>query len=500
MPSNTPPLGKKLYTRLTASLPLMVTVIVHVLLVAVAGYFVVSEQIIGKKKNFEASAAAENVVQKQVEHRLQVARKGSGSASSSPVSANRIFSTASNGLTLPAMPDLPSVGAFAPTGTGFGSGAGGVGADTGYSTGRGTGAALGSGFMSMSFLGTTSQRASKVVFVIEVGPKILDIRKGGVEACKIIREEIMKLISRLSPSTEFGVVLFDSDAFLGGMVSPFEPKLLPATSVNKTRFFEWIKPLNTDTEKLGLKGVERVSWTPRPLPNAGLDSDLTVSLWLRALRCGLEMGPDTIYAITTEAGRGEAKVSEAELTKRKQAYEQKLAEFKRTGMDAKAIIAARAASEAKAQAQLNEINDKLKAKGKPPFVIQHINRIWEADFQAALRQQGFSIQRDLTGWTTKEGKKIEVPWMHDQTDVEYPEILLYVSQLQRALLKERAALNIFLFVGPAENPKDSMEKLGKLAARNGGRCNLSPLKNSKNWRPRTRVRNNGLGRNRKIDF
>jgi hypothetical protein len=456
--------------------PLLVTVIVHVVLVAVAGYFVVSEQILGKKKNFEAAAVSENVVQKKVEHRLQVARKGGGSASASPVSASRIFSADKSALQLPAPPELNLAGASALTGMGFGSGAGGMGTGTGYGTGLGSGSGLGSGFMSMSFLGTTSQRSSKVVFVIEVGPKLLDIRKGGFEAFKIIREEIMKLVSRLSPSTEFGVVLFDSDADMGGTVSSFDTTLLPATSANKTRFFEWIKPINTDLEKLGLKGVQRTAWAPKPLPNAGLDPDLSVSLWLNALRCGLELGPDTIYTITTEAGRGRGKVKESELLKRKQAYEQKLAEIKRMGMEPEAVIAARRASETKALAQLNEVNAKLKAQGKPPIVIQHVNRIWEADFQAALRKQGFSITRDLTGWSDKDGKPIELHRYNDFITADYPEILMYVSQLQRALLKERAALNIFLFVGPAEDPKGAMENLSKLGSRNGGKVQLITTK------------------------
>ncbi len=473
MSTPTPRLSKKLYTRLTSSVPLLTTVIVHMVLVAVAGYFVVSEQILGKKKNFEAAAASENILQKKAEHRLQVARKGGGSASASPVSANRIFSTASNALALPALPDLPSVGASALAGTGFGSGAGGMGTGTGYGTGLGAGSGLGSGFMSMSFLGTTSQRASKVVFVIEVGPRLLDIRKGGFEAFKIIREETMKLVSRLPPSAEFGVVLFDSDNDMGGMVSPFDTKLLPATTANKTRFFEWFKPLNTDSAKLGLKGVRRVAWAPKPLPNAGLDSDLSVSLWLKALRCGLEMGPDVIYTITTGPGKGIGKVDGAELAKRKKAYEQTLAELKRAGVDVEAVRAARSASDAKAQAQLNAINAKLKAQGKPPFVIQNVNRIWDSDFQAALKRQGFSIQRDYTGWSNKEGKPIHVPGGYNDIEgTEYAEILLYVSQLQRALLKERAELNVFLFVGPAENPNDSMAKLGKLATRNGGKVQL----------------------------
>lgn len=73
-----------LYRRLSASVPLLVTIVVHVVLFAIAGYFVVSEQVLGKKRTFEASSSTEpSVAQKNVEHRLQVARKAGGSASSS---------------------------------------------------------------------------------------------------------------------------------------------------------------------------------------------------------------------------------------------------------------------------------------------------------------------------------------------------------------------------------------------------------------------------------
>ncbi|HEY9250413.1 MAG TPA: hypothetical protein VIO38_14840, partial [Rariglobus sp.] len=177
-------------------------------LVAVAGY-IVTEKVISKKKSFEAAAdSRQSIAQKQVEHRLQVARKSGGSASTSPVSASRIFSTAENALQMPEMPALPSVGASSLSGMGFGAGMGAMGTGTGYNTGVGPGSGLGRGFMNMSFLGITNQRVSKVVFVVDVGRDLLDIRKGGFEAFKIIREEIMRLISQLPPSAEFNVVLY----------------------------------------------------------------------------------------------------------------------------------------------------------------------------------------------------------------------------------------------------------------------------------------------------
>ena len=46
-----------------------------------------------------------------------------------------------------------------------------MGTGAGFGTGIRNGSGLGSGFMSMSFLGTTSQRASKIVFVVDVGTR-----------------------------------------------------------------------------------------------------------------------------------------------------------------------------------------------------------------------------------------------------------------------------------------------------------------------------------------
>jgi hypothetical protein len=478
MSEATPKKHPNLYRRITASVPLLVTVIVHVVLIGIAGYFVVSEQIIGKKKIMEAAAATESVAQKQVEHRLQVARKGGGSASSSPVSASRIFSTAENALQMPAMPDLPSVGASSLSGMGFGAGLGAVGTGTGYNTGLGSGNGLGSGFMSMSFLGTTSQRASKIVFVVDVGTTLMDIRKGGFEAFQIIRDEMAKLISRLPPSAEFGVVLFETGGGgTDGWATCFDRSLLPATVANKERLFAWIKPINADSSKVGIQSVpNRVTWRPKPLPNAGLDDTLQVPLWTQALRAALELEPDTIYLITGSAGAQRRKVSEAVLAKRKRENEEYIADLKREGLEISAVNAARSASMAKARAQFDAINAKLKAQGKSPFIIQDIRRVFDGDFQAALKRIGESIKLDTTGWVTKSGKVLWWTGYNDVENADYADVIMHISQLQRALLKDRAALNIFLFVGPNEEPKTAMENLGKTSTRNGGKFELITTK------------------------
>ena len=483
-PSSSPS-RKSLYDRLTASVPLLVTVIVHVVLVAVAGYVFVSEQILGKKKSFEAANASENVVQKKVEHRLQVARKGGGSASSSPVSANRIFSTAENALQMPTMPDLPSVGASSLAGMGFGAGAGGVGTGTGYGTGLGSGSSLGSGFMSMSFLGTTSQRASKIVFVVEVGEVLLDIQKGGFEAFSIIREEMMKLVSRLPPSAEFGVIVYESVAWDRGVntrVNPFAVNLLPATSANKTRFLEWMKLINLTPEKAGFKSIAvRTPWRVKALPNAGLDEDFRPPTWVHAVRCALEMGPDTIYVVAGSAGQPVRMLNDQELAKKTRLNEEMKANLERSGLNIESVEAARKAFEGKAMAQLDAINAKLKAKGQSPFIIVNWKRIFQPDFQAELKKKGFSIPLDAKGWSDKDGKPLWATGFQPHDITEYSEVLTEIAKLQRALLRERAALNIFLLVGPTEAKTDAMDKenLSKASSRNGGKFQLLTTKRLK---------------------
>lgn len=468
-----------LYRRLTASVPLLITLGVHVVLVAVAGYFV-TESVISKKKLFEAAAESQpSIAQKQVEHRLQVARKSSGSASTSPVSASRIFSTAENALQMPEMPALPSVGASSLSGMGFGAGMGAMGTGTGYNTSVGPGGGLGSGFMSMSFLGMTNQRVSKVVFVVDVGRDLLDIRKGGFEAFKIIREEIMRLISQLPPSAEFNVVLYERGSWNNRSVAAFSAGLNPATVTNKNDFFTWLDPVNKTPDKIGQASVvgNRVNWTPKDLTSAGVDGSLDLPDWVEALRFALEMEPDTVFVISGSQGAVRRQASEAEIARRKRENESKLAELRSQGLDPAAVSAARGRALAKARAELDAINVKLRAQGKSPLIITNANRIFEADFQTALKRAGFSITLDKTGWTDKKGELIWTDGgISTNEAVDFDEVVRHVSKLQLALLRKRATINYFLFVGPDEKTERPAENLGKVTSRNGGRFELLTTK------------------------
>ncbi|MDR1281310.1 MAG: hypothetical protein LBK99_10880 [Opitutaceae bacterium] len=468
---------KNLFERISGSVPLLVTVIVHVILVIVAGVFVVQEQILKPKKKFEAASATETTTaQRQIEHRLQVARKSaSAPSSSSPISANRIMSTSEGALQLPDMPELPSMGAG-----GFGSFGSGVGMGTGTDGIGGLGNVNpgGRGFMSLTFLGLTSQNVSKIVFVLDIGPDLMDLRKGGFQAFSIIREQLMQLVGTLPPAAEFGVVIFESNSHR--TVNLYKRELQPANVANKEALFTWLSAINNDYRRIGVSSAaNRIAWQPRPLPNAGLNPALIVPVWTLGVQAALEMQPDTLYVITGMQGRVDERLSEAEIARIRKEHDNRRAALEKSGHDIRNIYELRNQAQRKARAGLDEINRKLKAQGKDPLVVHNIQRINEKDFQAELRKLGFSLKLDTTGWTDANGRFL----LHGadgnifgQRPVPFGELHNHLARLQNAIVPKKSTINLFLFVGPDQNPKNEMDNLGSVARRNGGRFSLLTAK------------------------
>ena len=473
---------KNIYKRITSSMPLLITVIVHVLLIGGAAAIVVQQAGGGKKKTFEAVNQTENA-NKQVEHRLQVARRGgASSASQSPVSANRIFSTAENALQMPAMPDLPSMGAGGFGGFGgMGSGVG-MGAGSGMSTSLGGGTGLGGrGFMSLSFLGSTTQNVRNVVFVVDTSKPIMDEAKSGFSGFEIIREEIMRLVGRLPPSSKFNVVLYESTYSDANdyNLNLFGAELVPATSDNKKDFFAWMAPVNSKLEKLGPNSaLSRNAWRRKPLPdNSGIDPLFLPPVWARAAHAALEQQPDVVYAITGTAGQPKIRADEETLKKRREEMEKVRAELSREGIDLAATEKAQHAAYAKAREEFNAVNAKLVAAKKDPIVIQNNGQIFSGAVQARLKKEGFTINLDPTGWSRKDGSLIRNrSYISSVENTEWTDFYTHFSRLQKALLPERAVVNLFLFVGPKDKPEKQVEVLTATAKRNGGSFQLLTTK------------------------
>ncbi len=464
-----------LYQRVTKSVPLMVTIVVHAVLFLIAGALVVQQQIVEKKKKFEAGNPVESSAP-QVEHRLQVARKGGSSGgSSSPVSASRIYSTAEGALQLPDMPSLPSMGAggfggfggIGPTGVGLGAAGGG------FNTALGGSGMGGRGFMSLSFLGMTSQNVSKLVFIVDVNKGTMQEHKGGFEAFSVIREEIMRLIAGMPPSAQFNVILFEEDI----RVNVFSAELMPATVANKDAFMKWMTPVNSALNKLGVGSAGgRIGWRPKPLPeNSGIDDTFDPVSWVKAVRAALEMQPDTIFVITSSRGRPTNVIGETEWMRRERDYKERYENWeklvKRNGLTPEEYKRARSAAYGKARSEFDAANKAIVAKGRPPIIIGDSRDIFSSAVQARLKREGHNITLDKTGWSDRQGNALpEHPWPPNRiSTAEWNDQLTYMARLQRALVPERAALNVFLFTGTA-TPRDSdVKDLSDIAKRNGGR-------------------------------
>lgn len=476
---------KNMYLRLTSSMPLVVTVIVHIVIGLGAAAVVVQQASTEKKKTFEASERMESAAVKQVEHRLQVARRGGASGgSSSPVSANRIFSTAAGGLQMPSMPDLPTMGTGGFGGfSGMGAGVGLNSSGSGMATSLGSGTGLGGrGFMSLTFLGATSQNVSKIVFVVDTSPDIMDLRKGGFRAFTIIREEIMRLVSRLPPSAQFNVVLFTNQGASANHVNTnlFKTELVPASTANKTEFFTWMSPVNTKVDTFGPQSAgSRTPWRLKPLPpDSGVEELFTPPIWARATQAALEQQPDTIFVITSSAGGSSRRADDATIARRRaeaeKVREAYLKDLAKEGLDPAKVAAARDRAGNRVWEQFREGNRKLVAAGKDPIVVTSWGRLWAADVQAELRKNGIRLTLDTTGWTRKDGSQIQAPNTHVATHegAKFEEFMAHYARVQRALVPERPALNLFLFVGPQDRPDTAVRDLTTIARRNGGSFQL----------------------------
>lgn len=477
---------QNLYRRITSSVPLVVTIVVHVVLGLIAGAVVVQQAVSEKKKTFEASERVDATP--AVEHRLQVARRGGATGgASSPVSANRIFSTDANALQMPSMPDLPSMGAGGFGGFGgMGSGVG-LGQGAGMSTSLGGGTGLGGrGFMSLNFLGMTSQNASKIVFVVDTSTSIMEPAKGGFQAFTIIREEIMRLVGRLPPSAQFNVVLFRN---AGGdrnaaETNVFKSELVPATSDNKKDFFSWMEPVNRQLGNFGPhSAARRTYWRAKPIPpEVGIDPLFFPPVWARAAQVALEQQPDTIFVITATQGSVRRGVDDATIEKRRAEVEKNKAEFikelDKLGMNFDAVTRAREAAYQKAGAELAAANRRLVAAGKDPIIVTDSTRIFSADVQAELRRNGITIKLDGTGWSDKSGNILKYPSRYVATweAAEWNDFNAHFARLQKFYVPERATMNIFLFVGPNDRAESATRNLTAVAKRNGGTFQLLTTK------------------------
>jgi len=471
--------------RITKSVPLLVTVVFPTLLIFVASTWVITEQIIGKKKDFTAAPPAESTTaQKQVEHRLQVARRAGGSPSATSMSSQRIYSTSASAVALPAMTEMSSVGSSS-FGGGFGGGGTGMGTGTGIGSGSGLG---GKGFMNMSFLGMTvsGAKSNKVALVVDISASMMEAEKEGFASFQIIRNQMTDLILRLSPLSEFGAVVVDIKNIGGvdGKIGYFSKELLPANVENKTRFSKWVEPINTDKElkKIAFDSVSGVvAYEPSTSRNPNLKKNYRPVNWVNGIEAALALKPDLIFVITGNLKDGRVTDIRNELeqeTNRKRIEREKeelIKELKKEGIDVDNVFEMQTRAMNKAKADLAEINKKQVAKGKNPFVVADpTSLVLDKKLLSDIKKAGYNFSVDTEGWRRKNGSVIwrigENEKRNDKSGT-FKEMEDHLFELRKSS-GNMPVINFFYFHGEAENEK-ILKKLkddySKLMGRLGGK-------------------------------
>jgi hypothetical protein len=239
-------------------------------------------------------------------------------------------------------------------------------------------------------------------------------------------------------------------------------------------------PVNTQLGRFGPNYAgSRTAWRMKELPeSSGIDPLVLPPVWARAVHPALEQQPDAIFVITASQGRIRQRVDEATIARRRaeveKRYDEAVAQLKRDGFDVAEVSRARDAAHRKASAELAAANQRLVAQKKDPIILGWIGELERSDVQAELRRNGLNIRFDRTGWSRRDGSLINVPSKHLSTveDLPWNDFLAQYARLQRALVPERPALNLFLFVGPNDNPAQAVTNLTNVARRNGGSFQL----------------------------
>lgn len=126
------------------------------------------------------------------------------------------------------------------------------------------------------------EKGRRVALILDASPSMVFTQRGGKEAYDKLKEELVTMVNKLEPTTEFNVFVFEND------VDRFKPGAVPATGDIKSEFKRWIAPyMEKET------GVRLKNYTSDRL--AGYRGTSRMDL---ALTGAFEMGADVIFVLS----------------------------------------------------------------------------------------------------------------------------------------------------------------------------------------------------------
>ncbi|MDF7800143.1 hypothetical protein P4C99_11760 [Pontiellaceae bacterium B1224] len=316
----------RLFTKHAKSSAALVSLGIHAVLILVALSFVAVTVITKEEQAFEAKPVNRPKMQLK---KLQIPVKIKKTPK--PKLRKRIVVQPKINQTMPdiTMPEITGVkGGIGSAGTG---GLGGAGS-------------LGFSMPEMNVFGIKG-KGEKVFIILDSTPWIMYDELGGIPAYSLIKDELVRILSKLNSTVLFNVAVYGHGT---GTYTLF-PQLVPASSTNVAKVEAWLKPLNA---------VQADGYGTRTLGGGGIkvEEDLVieplinVNHWSEPVMYAMRRQVDTVFLLASGWGHILYKKEPA-----KQWSESKMAKFKEI--------------QRKAKEKLAEENRKRKANGQPERVL-----------------------------------------------------------------------------------------------------------------------------------
>ena len=273
---------KRFFTNHSKSSAAVISLVVHLILLLIAGTFVAVTVVTKGEKQFESKQVSRpRLPPKKLQVPVKVKKQ-----KRKPKMRQRIVVKHSTNRNMPdiKMPEISGI-------------KGGLGA----ASGAGLDATSGIGFSmpEIEVFGVKS-KGEKVFIVLDSREYIMYDEVGGIVGYTLIKKELVKILSRLPATTLFNIAVFD----VGSSFTLF-PRMVPASNPNVDKVGEWLEPLNKIS-----KGMQATDFGPKTLGKGGhrISEDFRTGKiqknrsWYPPCAEAMKQQADTVFLLTAIFG------------------------------------------------------------------------------------------------------------------------------------------------------------------------------------------------------
>ncbi len=327
---------------------MVVSLIVHAILIAIAVSFVAVQVIIKDDNQFEARKVSRP---KMPLKRLQVPVKVQKKPK--PKLRKQIMVKKQIDRKMPdiKMPDIAGIKG--------GIGSIGAGADVGIGS-------VGFSLPEINVFGVKS-KSEKVFFILNGGAPMMSDKMGGILAYSLIKEELIRIVENLPPTVLFNVAVFQDRADQSRVLFP---SLVNASRKNVEAMEAWLGPLNAVSAGMSGKdfGTKTLGPGGSPVETIQVEPIESYGSWLGSSLLSMKQQADSVYLLTSGWGSLHHRTNTGEGTGADNQKKQELYE--------------------KAKKMLAEENALRRANGQPPRILTGKKTLIKAYFPGESVSKG----------------------------------------------------------------------------------------------------------------